>query len=75
MPDWTFTFYGDTMASNDDWINISIPPVSQVQQEYEEYVRECEQQDREIERKLQEQAELEEDKKKYPLFFLKEGII
>lgn len=77
MPDWSnyFTGYAAGTSTSDGWVNISVPSVSQVQQDYEVYIRERERQDRVMEQMLQEQAELEEEKRKYPLFFLKEGIV
>ena len=64
---------------------------TQVQQEFEEYVRECERQDQIYEQQMQmmeqqmeEERQLIKDKEKYPLFFwretcvqstLKEGIV
>ena len=41
----------------------------------ETWVRECEQQDRMMEQQMREAEELRADKVKYPLFFLKEGIL
>ena len=75
MPYFTYDF-GDFTAgtsTSDGWINIPTSSVIQMQQDYEEYQRECERQDCIHERILQEQAELAEDKKKYPLFFWKEN--
>jgi len=73
MPNWEgYYFNYDTGTS--------------IQQEYEEFVRDCERQDRRYEQMMREaeeqcyqemkQAEeLREDKRKYPLFFLKDGIV
>ena len=74
MPNWTDYFCGYTAgtSTSDGWINIPIPSVTYIQQDYEEYQRECERQDHIHEQILQEQAELAEDKKKYPLFFWRE---
>ena len=69
MPDWTFS----TTISASSWSTWS--SFDSTQQDYEEYQRECEEQDRIHKQILQEQAELAEDKKRYPLFFLKEGIV
>ena len=84
MPDWTnyFSGYAAGTSASDEWITLPTPYASQLQQEFQEYQRECERQDQIYELQLlQEQAELEEerqlikDKEKYPLFFLKEGIV
>ena len=86
MPDWTnfFSDYAAGTSTSDGWINISVPSVTQFQEEmnYAEFQRECEQQNQIYELQLlQEQAELEEerqlikDKERYPLFFLKGGIV
>ena len=77
MPDWTYCYssYAAGTSTSDGWINISVPSVTQIQQDYEEYQRERKEQDRIHKQILQEQAELAKDKKKYPLFFLKEGIV
>jgi hypothetical protein len=88
MPDWTnHSFdYGAGTSTSFGWINISVPSASQIQQEYEEYQRECEHDDRIMEqqmreadeqcyKEMQEKAERAEEKRKYPLFFLKEGIV
>ena len=77
MPNWPNYFCGYTVgnSTSNEWINISVHTPAQMQQEYEEYQRECERQDRIHKQILQEQAELAEDKKKYPLFFLKKGIV
>jgi hypothetical protein len=69
MPDWV-----DYDTSSTCWSTYAIS-ASQLAWDYAQYQRECEQQEREMKRKWKEQAELEEDKKKYPLFFLKEGIV
>ena len=73
------------MPNFDSWVTIGIDwrcaqesgffAFTQIQQEYEDYRRERERQDHIHEEILQEQAELAEDKKKYPLFYLKEGIV
>lgn len=82
MPDWANYYRGYT----------TIPTVTQLQQEYEEYrqrveleepqyqltsdfVRQFEEEMRRMEESIQRVKELEEDKRKYPLFFLKEGIV
>ena len=77
MPDWTNYFAGFTGTSTSDgWVYTPISSVvTLIQQDYEEYQRECERQDHIHKQILQEQAELAEDKKKYPLFFLKKGIV
>ena len=70
------------MPNSGDWFYIDIPsmssstsfPHSTAQQMYDEWKQECERQDHIHEQILQEQAELIEDKKKYPLFFWKENI-
>lgn len=74
MPDWTIYFTAGTSTS--------VPLGSITQQQYEDYQTECERQDQIYELQLlQEQTELEEerqlikDKERYPLFFLKEGIV
>lgn len=48
---------------------------NEVQVMWEEYQQGCEREDREIEARIQADAELREDKRKYPLFFIKEGIV
>jgi len=84
MPDWTDYFDGYTAgtSTSDERINISVPSVSQVQQEYAEYQREYERQDIIYEQQMwmmkqqmEEERRLEEEKIRYPLFFLKEGIV
>ena len=84
MPDWTNSFIGFTVetSTSDGWVNISIPSTSQIQQDYKEFQREYERQDQLYELQLlQEQVDLEEerqlikDKERYPLFFLKDGIV
>jgi len=73
MPDWIHST-STTSWGGDVWAPTH-RTAAQVQQSYEEYQQECERQDRIMERRLREQAELEEDKRKYPLFFLKDGIV
>ena len=84
MPDWTNYFAGFAAgtSTSDGWVNMSIPSVTQIRQDYEEYQRECERQDQVYEQQMQmmeqqmeEERQLAKDKKKYPLFFLKEGIV
>ena len=79
MPNWTNYFWTST---SDGWINIPVPSVTQIQQDYEEYQRECELQDQvyelqmqSLEQQMEEERQLIKDKEKYPLFFLKEGIV
>jgi len=71
MPDWT-NYYASYATGTSTWI----------QQDYEEYQRKREQQDLMMEQMWQEEQEridkmdeLRRDKEKYPLFFLKEGIV
>ena len=80
------------MPNFDSWVTIGIDwrcaqesgsfAFTQIQQEYEDYRRECERQDQVYELQMQmheqqmeEERQLIKDKKKYPLFFLKEGIV
>ncbi len=87
MPDSYFTFDYDSTSSSPDlsgWVTFST--AAQVQQQYEEYRQEQERQQSliqqfwdEHQQMCDEQArqaeELRKDKVKYPLFFLKEGIV
>ena len=66
MPDYIF-------LNNDGWTVSWEQPISYtssdpMQQMWEEHQQECDKQDRD-------RAELAKDKQKYPLFFLKEGIV
>lgn len=86
MPDWTnyhSSYVTETLLSSDFYV--TIPTVSQMRQD-EEYQRECEREDRiyelqlqmqrqEIEQEIEEEKQLDEDRSKYPLFFIKEGIV
>jgi len=93
MPNFgDYIIYGDisntgtsTSTSSSIWgsnvpLEVTIPYYAQ--QQYEEYQRECERQDRAYEiqtqmweEEMKEEKQLIEDKKRYPLFFLKEGIV
>ena len=80
MPDWAFSTTSGTDWDSDTTFYVTIPYCSQ--QQYEEYRRECERQDRTYEMQMQiheqqmeEERQLIKDKEKYPLFFLKEGIV
>lgn len=77
MPDWTNYYF-----SYDTGTSFSSQTAAQIQQEFEEYqyqrVREQQMwaEHQELMDKLDRQAEEEaEDRQKYPLFFLKEGIV
>ena len=87
MPDWTY-YYGsyDTGTSTSTEFSVRVPTAAQMQQELEQYQRECERQDRiyeqqiqmleqQMEEEMEKERQLIEDKRKYPLFFLKEGIV
>ena len=83
MPDWT-NYYGsyDIGTSTSSEFSVRIPTAAQMQQELEQYQRECERQDRIYEMQMQmweeemeKERQLIKDKERYPLFFLKEGII
>lgn len=85
MP-YSFDYDTVTYTSLDGWTtNISLS-AAQIQQDYEEYRRECERKDRiwelqmqidqqQMEQQVEEEKQLIKDKEKYPLFFLKEGIV
>ena len=81
--DNTYFFLYDTGTSTSErWVNISVPSVAQVQQEYEEYQRECERQDQIFELQMQmheqqieEERQLLKDKERYPLFFWRETCV
>jgi len=84
MPDWInyYVSYTAGTSTSDEWINIFVPPISQVSQQYEEWKqeRECQDQIYELqmqmhEQQIEEERQLIKDKEKYPLFFLKEGIV
>lgn len=70
--------------NSDTSFYVTLPYYSQ--QQREEYEQDCERQDRIMEAQMREveeqcfqemkrEQELAEDRKKYPLFFLKEGIV
>lgn len=84
------------MPDFDSWVTLGIDwrcaqesgsfAFTQMQQEYEEYRRECLHQDtmyeqqmqmheQQYEQQMEEERQLIKDKEKYPLFFLKEGIV
>ena len=68
MPDWvnyTFSYYVDTSANREPFYT-SLTPLTyfQIQKVYEEYQHD-----------MAEEKQLQEDKEKYPLLFLKEGIV
>ena len=76
MPDWTYDS-GTTSASDYIWSFSGT-----AQQMYAEWKQECvrqdqvyEQQMQMMEQQMEEERQLIKDKKKYPLFFLKEGIV
>ena len=71
MPNYIYTDDNWTVTT-DSYSWLSSDPIQQM---WEEHQQECERQDREIQAMMQRQAELIEDKRKYPLFFLKEGIV
>jgi len=67
MPNWTQHFSVDCVDCSEgisSWEDITIPSLSYSRQEYEEYQRE-----------IEEERQLIKDKEKYPLFFLKGGIV
>jgi len=79
-----FTFYDGTSAGT-EWSTASLT-ANQIQQEFEEYQYQREREHQMWEQQLAEQQaqmyegrrlaeELKEDKRKYPLFFLKDGIV
>jgi len=77
-----FTYYGSSTDCTDTWSSLFNITAAQIQQDYEEYRRKREQQDLMMEQMWQEEQEridkmdeLRRDKEKYPLFFLKEGIV
>ncbi len=86
-----YIIYDDTGITNDFTTTWSYYTSDHTQQMWDEHQRECDRQDRIIEAQMQEEAErveeirrLQEEKKKYPLFFwretcaertLKEGIV
>lgn len=67
MPDW-INYYGSYSVGTvwDNTQDLSVYPQNDVlmQQMYEDYMA-----------SQQEEKELKEDKRKYPLFFLKKGIV
>lgn len=82
MPD--YFFYQGT-SSDTEWSTVSFT-ATQILQDFEQSQHQREQEERVWERQWEEQQaqiqeerrlakELKEDKKKYPLFFLKEGIV
>lgn len=90
MPDWTnysFRYTTGTSASAGTFAILGVPfTANQIQQEYEEWERENERQDRiwelqmqmhqqQMEQQAEEEKQLIKDKERYPLFFLKEGIV
>ena len=77
MPDWTYDG-GTTSAATEYIWSFS----STAQQMYDEWKQECirqdqvyEQQMQMMEQQIEEERQLIKDKEKYPLFFLKEGIV
>ena len=74
MPDWTNYYAGyitEIFVSSDPYI--TLPP--NFEQHYEEYRREREKHDQIYDLQMEEERQLIKDKEKYPLFFLKEGIV
>lgn len=89
MPTWP-NYYSSYDAGTSSTPTFSHLTATQVQQEYAEYIKRRERKERTIQQlweehqqmldKQKQQAErqaeeLREDKRKYPLFFLKEGIV
>ena len=68
MPDSGDWIYIDTNTGTTGNWSYSFSTSDPIQQMWEEHQKECDKQDRE-------RAELAKDKQKYPLFFLKEGIV
>lgn len=86
MPDWTN--YTTGTSANDPIFYVSNIPLTamQIEQQYAEFQerkrqekhimeQEWEREWQEDEKRIQQAKELEEDKCKYPLFFLKGGIV
>lgn len=74
MPDWSNRYYDIGTATSPNFY-ATIPPIPQVQQDYTEYIQECERQDHIIQQQIEKEKQLQEDKENYPLFFLKGGIV
>ena len=64
MPDWTY-----------EWINITPTQDAEFRVECEREDRAYQLQMQAFEQQMEEERQLIEDKRKYPLFFLKEGIV
>ena len=80
MPDWAGQYVNyttvSTGTSTDSSFYVTVPfGVPNIEQAWVKYLQERERQDLIMEQMIREEAELEEDKRKYPLFFLKEGIV
>ena len=84
MPDWTsyFSGYAAGTSTSDGWINRFIDLDAELQQEFEAYQQERKRKDLIMEQEWQDakmqvekERQLIEDKERYPLFFLKEGIV
>ena len=78
-----FTYYsGESIDSRIVWDSATYITETQLQQQCEEYAQEGERQDQIYELQMQmheqqmeEERQLIKDKERYPLFFLKEGIL
>ena len=71
MPDWAYDSSATSSASDYIWSFSGT-----AQQVYDEWKQECKRQDQayELQMQIHEQQNIE-DRKRYPLFFLKEGIV
>jgi len=74
MPDW-INYYNDYVTDSASTSSSTWGLSASIQQMYEEYMRQDHIMEQMMCEDAEREAELEEDKKKYPLFYWKDGIV